>query len=114
MGSEMCIRDRPVPGGYGMQPTTVGAISVPNGRQTNVGLMPVATADRSIQDYQRRAATIVSPRLAPSAVPAEQALQARSLETPEFQHNMLMTRMLRTSNLHAETPRFRNQLDILA
>ena len=57
---------------------------------------------------------ISSPRLAPSAISAEQALQARSLLTPEYQHNMLATRIARISNLHAETPRFRNQLDILA
>ena len=57
---------------------------------------------------------ITSPRLAPSAISTEQALQARSLLAPEFQHSMMSTRILRTSNLHAETPRFRNQLDILA
>jgi hypothetical protein len=33
---------------------------------------------------------------------------------PEFQQNIMATRIQRTSNLYAETPRFRNQLDILA
>jgi len=97
-----------------MDATSVGANSVPNARQSASGLMPVAVTDRSIQDYQRRPPIIVNPRLAPSSVPAEQALQARSLNAPEFQHNMMMTRIMRTSNLHAETPRFRNQIDILA
>ena len=103
----------PMPGS-GVDSLAIGASGVPNGRQTGTGLVPVQTLDRSDQDYRRRSPMIVSPRLAPSTISTERALQARSLLTPEFQHNMMATRILRTSNLHAETPRFRNQLDILA
>jgi hypothetical protein len=100
--------------GSGVDSRAIGASSVPNGRQTGTGLVPVQTLERSDQDYRRRMPMITSPRLAPSAISTEQALQARSLLTPEFQHNVMATRILRTSNLHAETPRFRSQLDILA
>ena len=103
----------PMPGS-GFDSLAIGASSVPNGRQTSTGLVPVQTLERSNQDYRRRMPMIASPRLAPSAVSTEQALQARSQMAPEFQHNVMATRILRTSNLHAETPRFRNQLDILA
>lgn len=94
--------------------TPIGASSVPTVRQTVNGLLPAQSNSKSDQDYRRRTPMIASPRLAPSTVSTEQALQARSLMTPEFQHNVMATRMLRTSNLHVETPRFRNQLDILA
>ena len=100
-------------GGGGIDSLAIGASGVPNGRQTVNGLVPVQT-ERSDQDYRRRLPMIVSPRLAPSAVSTEQALQSRAQMAPEFQHNMMATRILRTSNLHAETPRFRNQIDILA
>lgn len=103
----------PVPGG-GVDSLAIGASGVPNGRQTVNGLVPVQTLERSDQDYRRRLPMIVSPRLAPSAVSTEQALQSRAQMAPEFQHNVMATRILRTSNLHAETPRFRNQIDILA
>jgi hypothetical protein len=103
----------PMPGS-GVDSLAIGASSVPNGRQTGTGLVPVQTLDRSNQDYRRRMPMIASPRLAPSTISTEQALQARSQMAPEFQHNVMATRILRTSNLYAETPRFRNQLDILA
>ena len=97
-----------------MSSASLGASGVPNGRQTGYGILPTQLPERSDQHYSRRLPMITSPRLAPSAISTEQALQARSLLTPEYQHNMLATRIARISNLHAETPRFRNQLDILA
>ena len=100
--------------GSGVDSLAIGASSVPNGRQTGTGLVPVQSLDRSDQDYRRRMPMIVSPRLAPSTVSTEKALQARSLLAPEFQHNVMATRMQRTSNLLADMPRFRNQIDILA
>lgn len=102
-----------MPGG-GIDSLAIGASGVPNGRQTGSGLVPVQALERSDQDYRRRLPMIASPRLAPSAVSTEQALQSRAQMATEFQHNMMATRILRTSNLHAETPRFRNQIDILA
>ena len=74
----------------------------------------MALAERMHQDYPQRPVMISSPRLAPSAISTEQALRARALMMPEFQQNIMATRIQRTSNLYAETPRFRNQLDILA
>ena len=104
----------PVPGSYGVDPVAVGARTVPSDRQTAYGKPPVALAERMNKDYPQRPVMISSPRLAPSAISAEQALSARALMTPEFQQNIMATRIQRTSNLYAETPRFRNQLDILA
>ena len=100
--------------GSGFDTLAIGASSVPNGRQTSTGLVPVQTLERSNKDYRRRMPMITSPRLAPSAISTEQALQSRSQLAPEYQHSVMSTRILRTSNLHAETPRFRNQIDILA
>ncbi|MGC6496462.1 MAG: hypothetical protein ACON4I_00975 [Candidatus Puniceispirillaceae bacterium] len=104
----------PLPGGYGIQSAAIGANAVPNLRQTANGLLPAESTKTMHRQLPHQPAMIASPRLAPSAVSAEQALQSRALLTPEFKQNMMATRILRTSNLHAETPRFRNQLDILA
>jgi hypothetical protein len=87
---------------------------VPINRQTHSGVLAVQFADKNKEDYQRHLMTISSPRLAPSTISTERALEARSMLMPEFSHNVLATRMLRISNLHSEMPRFRNQLDILA
>ena len=104
----------PLPGGYGVDPVPVGARIVPTERQTAYGKPAAPLAERMHQDYPQRPMMIASPRLAPSAVSSEQALQARAMMSPEFQQNIMASRILRTSNLYAETPRFRNQLDILA
>ena len=104
----------PLPGGFGIQSSSIGANNVPNLRQTANGLMPAESTTAMHRQLPRQPVTITSPRLAPSAVSAEQALQSRALLAPEFKQNIMATRILRTSNLHAETPRFRNQIDILA
>ena len=41
-------------------------------------------------------------------------LQARAASAPIYIQNMSATRTERISNLYADTPRFRNQIDILA
>ena len=104
----------PLPGGFGIQSVAIGANAVPTLRQTANGLLPAESTTAMHRQLPHQPVMIASPRLAPSAVSAEQALQSRALLTPEFKQNMLATRILRTSNLHAETPRFRNQIDILA
>ena len=104
----------PAPSDLGTTPTQSLASVVPTNRQTHSGVLAVPFADRNKKDYQRRPMTISSPRLAPSTISTERALEARSLMMPEFSHNVLATRILRISNLHSEMPRFRNQLDILA
>ena len=99
---------------YGPVSSQVGASIVPTERQSAFGKPAVPFSDRVHQDYPQRPVMITNSRLAPSAISAEQALQARALMTPEFQQNIMATRIQRTSNLYAEIPRFRNQLDILA
>ena len=104
----------PAPSDMGTSPTNPLASVVPTNRQTHSGVLAVPFAEKNKKDYQRRPMTISSPRLAPSTISTERALEARSLLMPEFSHNVLATRMLRISNLHSEMPRFRDQLDILA
>ena len=93
---------------------SVGANSVPNQRQTANGLLPVTRMNQSGPYHPQQHPMIASPRLAPSTISTEQALASRAQMAPEFKHNVMVTRMLRTSNLYSDMPRFRNQLDILA
>ena len=90
------------------------ASSMPADVAANPRMAPVPAVDSLARDYSRQQLMITNPRLAPSTVTTEQAFQARNLLAPQFQHNALATRMARTSNLYAEAPRFRNQLDIFA
>jgi len=57
---------------------------------------------------------IRSARQAPSTVLTEEYLKARSALGPVYIQNMSATRTERISNLYADAPRFRNQVDILA
>ena len=91
-----------------------GANAVPDSRQTFHGLKPINGLDSTRANFGRQRAMIFSPNLSPSAVTTESALQSRSMMAPEFQHNMLATRIARISNLMAEAPRFKRQIDILA
>lgn len=93
---------------------TEAANAVPDSRQTFHGLNAVSGVDSTQAKLGRERTMIFSPNLSPSAVTTESALQSRSLMAPEFQHNMLATRIARISNLMAETPRFKRQIDILA
>jgi len=87
---------------------------MPSDLAVNPRMAPVPAVDSLARDYNRRPLMITNPRLAPSTVTTEQAFQARNLLAPQFQHNIMATRMARISNMYAEAPRFRNQLDILA
>jgi len=108
----------PGPDGYSAIPApqraSVGAITVPTDRQTALGALPLVASSKSHKDYQRQPVVISSPRLSPSAVSSEQALQARNLLAPLFRHNQAATQMLRISNSLADAPRFSSSLDILA
>jgi hypothetical protein len=57
---------------------------------------------------------IRSARQAPSTIVTEQYLQARAASGPVYIQNVSATRTERISNLYADAPRFRNQIDILA
>ena len=95
---------------------TLGANFVPSERQTGLGVIGIPETKVLSRDYSnhRQPAILRHPRQAPSAVSSENFLSARSLLSPAFQHNVMATKMARISNLHAETPRFRDQIDILA
>ena len=58
--------------------------------------------------------TISHPRMAPSSISAEEFFLARSSFSPAYNHNMAATREARTSNIHEDTPRFKDQIDIIA
>lgn len=57
---------------------------------------------------------IYAPRSAPSSISSEAFLKSRANFSPEFIHNEAATRIARTSNFYADSPRFRSDLDILA
>ena len=88
---------------------------VPSLRQTVMGIEATSALQVMPKDYPKQPAVIIRhPRSAPSAVPAEQFLAARALMSPAYQHNTLLSKMARISNMHIETPRFRDHVDILA
>ncbi len=89
---------------------------VPTERQTSLGILGSPEAKNLTRDYSNnRLQTVIRhPRQSPSGITSENFLAARSLLGPAFQHNVLATKMARISNLHAEAPRFRDQVDILA
>ncbi len=105
-----------VPAGLGVSSLPFDANIVPTARQTPHGLAAQRPTDRLASDHLRQQTPVViaHPRQAPSSVSSEQFLAARASSSPAYQHNILATKMARISNLHAETPRFRNQIDILA
>jgi hypothetical protein len=72
--------------------------------------------DRSSHKYEENGAqnSISHPRYAPSSVSSEEFLVARAGMAPVYNHNMAATREARTSNLHEDMPRFRDQIDLLA
>jgi hypothetical protein len=80
------------------------------------GIASKSASETLARDYQRHTQPMVlrHPRQAPSAVSSEQFLSARSLLAPAFQHSVMATKIAHISNLHAEAPRFRDQVDILA
>lgn len=95
---------------------TLGANFMPSERQTGLGVIGTHETKTLSQDYSnhRQPTILRHPRQAPSGISSENFLAARSLLSPAFQHNVLATKMARISNLHAEAPRFRDQIDILA
>ena len=99
---------------YAMTGTSPASI-VPSLRQTVMGIEAPSALQVMPKEYQNHPTVIIRhPRHAPSAIPAEQKLASRALVSPTFQHNTLLTKMARISNMHTETPRFRDRIDILA
>ena len=55
---------------------------------------------------------IYHPRMAPSAVTAENAIAAKALMSAQFIHNISATKAARVSNLYQDPPRFENVIGI--
>ncbi len=99
-----------------VQPSSaIRANTMPTLQQTIHGLAPVENVGQSNKYEENSLRTkIYHPRMAPSSISSEEFLVARFSFSPQYSHNMAATRDARTSNLHEETPRFRDQIDILA
>lgn len=88
---------------------------MPTLQQTIYGLAPVEMTSNSHKYEENRMQNSIShPRYAPSSVSAEEFLLARASMSPVYNQNMAATREARTSNIHEETPRFKDQIDLLA
>ena len=87
---------------------------MPTLQQTIYGLAPVENVGKSIVRRKRAQSKISHPRLAPSSISSEEYLKARFTFSPLYNHNMAATRDARTSNIHEEAPRFKDQIDLLA
>ena len=89
---------------------------MPTDRQTSYGVASKSNISSLSQEYTRQPQPMLisHPRQAPSTITSENFLAAKSLLSPIFQHNISATKIARISNLHAEAPRFRDQVDILA
>ena len=76
---------------------------------------PTEPVSRIFSDHSGTPIThIRSAHQAPSTVITEQYLQARATSGPVYNQNVSSIRTERISNLYADAPRFRNQIDILA
>jgi len=94
---------------------TMSANFMPTLQQTIYGLAPLEKSSPSHRYEKNLPQTTIShPRLAPSSISSEEFLIARSGMSPGYNQNMSATREARTSNIHEEMPRFRDQIDILA
>jgi len=106
----------PTPMALGNSVAALDANIMPSGRQTMLGITSKPASETLGRDYPRQPqpAILRHPRQAPSGVSSEQFLAARALLSPAFQHSVMATKIARISNLHAEAPRFRDQIDIVA
>ena len=88
---------------------------MPVERQTAGYIEPAKPISRIFSEHSGLPVSqIRSARQAPSTVVTEQYLQARAASGPVYIQNMTATRTERISNLYADAPRFKNQIDILA
>ena len=88
---------------------------MPSERQTSGYIEPAKSISRIFPDHSGMPISqIRSARQAPSAILTEQYLKARAASGPVYIQDMSATRSERISNLYADAPRFRNQIDILA
>ena len=93
----------------------VTASLMPPERHTAAYIEPSESISRIFSEHSGfPLSQIRSARQAPSTIVTEQYLQARAASGPIYIQNVSATRMERISNLYADAPRFRNQIDILA
>jgi hypothetical protein len=88
---------------------------MPVERQTFSYVEPTEPISRIFSEHSGLPVSqIRSIRQAPSTVVTEQYLQARAGSSPVFMQNVSSLRSERISNLYADAPRFKSQVDILA
>ena len=88
---------------------------MPSERLTSGYIEPTENVSRIFSEHSGLPISqIRSARQAPSTIVTEQYLQARAASGPVYIQNVSATRAERISNLYADAPRFRNQIDILA
>jgi len=93
----------------------IPANPMPSLRQTPFGVEALSASQAQPREHKRQPATIIRhPRFSPSAVTSEQYIAARAMLSPGFLHQAAATQIARISNLYADTPRFSQQVDILA
>ena len=104
-----------MPSQNNLAPMPVVANFVPSLRQTPLGLEPVGTVHQAYREYSKRPASVIShPRYAPSGVTSEQFIDARASMSPGYIHQSAASKIARISNLYADSPRFSQQIDLLA
>ena len=93
----------------------IRANTMPTLQQTIYGLAPLDEVKSSHRyEENRPQSTLSHPIRAPSGISSEEFFLARASFSPAYNHNMAATREARTSNIHEETPRFKDQIDIIA
>lgn len=91
------------------------ATYMPSQRQTAHGLGHLTQSEKKHPEYNNTNLPFIrSRRGAPSAVTAENVLKARAALDQAYMHNVAATKREYISNSHADAPRFRNQLDLMA
>ena len=94
--------------------TTVARV-MPTLPQGTKAVAPTAQPyDLAREFHQRPLTRIYHPRHAPSAISTENFLVARALMSATFVHNIATTKEARISNFYKDSPKFRDQIDILA
>ena len=97
------------------QTRSYDASSVPTQKQTTQGIEALLDTPRISPQFSGLSlGQIRSSRQAPSSILTEQFLASRISLAPAYIENTAATRAERISNLYADAPRFRNQIDILA
>ena len=88
---------------------------MPLERQTTGYVEPAEPISRIFSEHSGLPVTqIRSARQATSTIVTEQYLRARAASGPVYIQDVSASRTERISNLYADAPRFRNQVDILA